>query len=304
MNGFFNVLKPPGMTSSQVVGTVRRLIGGEKAGHAGTLDPQAAGILPVMAGKAARLFDYLVDKRKAYVAEIAFGTATDTQDAQGRVTERGGNYPSPEDVLAVLPRFTGEILQTPPSFSAIKQDGKRLYDLARKGEMVRADPRPILVESITLGRETENRGMMLTILCGKGTYVRTLCHDIGQAVGCPAHMRFLLRAQSGAFTLDTAYTLEELQQAKDEERLCRCLLSMDMPLSHLQRADVPVELENICRNGGAMRLSAFPNLRQVGENVPLRVYLQDAFMGIAHLKGSAIVFRAMVGAGSNDVRYT
>lgn len=303
MNGFFNVLKPPGMTSSQVVGAVRRLINGEKAGHAGTLDPQAAGILPVMAGKAARLFDYLVDKRKAYVAEIAFGAATDTQDAQGHVIEQGENYPSPEDVRAVLSRFTGEILQAPPSYSAIKQDGQRLYDLARKGVMVQADPRPILVEDIVLGRETENHGMMLAILCGKGTYVRTLCHDIGQAVGCPAHMRFLLRTQSGAFTIDTAYTLEELHKARDEGRLDACLLPMDMPLSHLRRADVPLELENVCRNGGAMRLSAFPDLWQMAENVPLRVYLHDAFMGIAHIKGPAIVFRAMVGGGLSDTQY-
>jgi tRNA pseudouridine55 synthase len=301
MNGFFNVLKPPGMTSSQVVGAVRRLINGEKAGHAGTLDPQAAGILPVMAGKAARLFDYLVDKRKTYVAEIAFGAATDTQDAQGRITEQGENYPSLEDVRAVLPGFTGEIMQAPPSFSAIKRDGKRLYDLARRGEMVAAEPRPILVEEISLGREMLCHGMMLTIRCGKGTYVRTLCHDIGRAVGCPAHMRFLLRTQSGVFNLDTAYTLEELQTAKEKCRLNECLLPMDMPLEHLQRIDVPGLLANICRNGGAMRLDAFADMGQMAENAPLRVYLNNAFMGIACRQGSSIVFRAMVGGGINDM---
>ncbi len=295
MNGFFNVLKPPGMTSSQVVGAVRRLINGEKAGHAGTLDPQAAGILPVMAGKATRLFDYLVDKRKSYVAEIAFGTATDTQDAQGRVTEQGENFPSIDDVRSVLPCFTGEIWQTPPSFSAIKRDGQRLYDLARKGIMVQGDPRPILVEEIIPGRETQNHGMMLFIRCGKGTYVRTLCHDMGKALGCPAHMRFLLRTQSGAFTLDTAFTLEELQRKKDEGCLADCLLSMDMPLMHLPRADVPKELAGVCSNGGKMRLSAFENLEGVAENVPLRVYLQGAFMGIAHRQSNSIAFRAMVG---------
>ena len=301
MNGFFNVLKPPGMTSSQVVGVVRRVLNGEKAGHAGTLDPQAAGILPVMAGKATRLFDYLVDKRKSYVAEIAFGTATDTQDAQGRIIEQGCNYPSLQDVKAVLPRFLGEIMQTPPSFSAIKQDGRRLYELARKGEMVTAEPRPILVEDITLGRETENHGMMLTIRCGKGTYVRTLCRDIGVAAGCPAHMRFLLRTQSGSFSLDTAHTLEELQKAKEEGRLSECLIPMDMPLEHLSRVDVPGALMNICRNGGAMRCSAFDHMGQATENEPLRVYLNNTFMGIACRQGSSIVFRAMVGGGINDM---
>lgn len=301
MNGFFNVLKPPGMTSSQVVGAVRRLINGEKAGHAGTLDPQAAGILPVMAGRAARLFDYLVDKRKTYVAEIAFGTATDTQDAQGRVIEQGENYPSLQDVQAVLPMFLGEIMQVPPCYSAIKQDGRRLYDLARKGEMVTAEPRPILVEDISLGRETLSHGMMLTIRCGKGTYVRTLCNDIGRAVGCPAHMRFLLRTQSGAFSLDTAFTLEELQKAKDEDRLSECLLPMDMPLEHLQRVDVPGMLTNICRNGGPMQMSAFANMDQTAENVPLRIYLNGVFMGIASRQASSIKFRTMVGGGINDM---
>ena len=303
MNGFFNVLKPPGMTSSQVVGAVRRLMNGEKAGHAGTLDPQAAGILPVMAGKAARLFDYLVDKRKAYVAEIAFGIATDTQDAQGRIIEQSGNYPSAEDVRAVLKRFVGEILQAPPSYSAIKLDGRRLYDLARKGEMVEAPPRPILVEDISLGRETNNHGMMLTIRCGKGTYVRTLCHDIGQALGCPAHMRFLLRTQSGAFTLDTAYTLEELQRAKEEGRLADCLLPMDMPLSHLPRADVPKELAKVCLSGGPMPLFAFPNLEDAAENAPLRLYLDGAFIGIACRRGSNATFRVMVGGSLHDMQF-
>ncbi len=295
MNGFLNVLKPPGMTSSQVVGFVRRLMDGEKAGHAGTLDPQAAGILPVMAGKAARLFDYLVDKQKAYVAEIAFGTATDTQDAQGKVTERGENYPTAAQVQAVLQKFIGQILQAPPSYSAIKQNGQRLYDLARKGEMVEAPPRAIQVDDIRLGEETDNHGMMLHIRCGKGTYVRTLCHDIGQALSCPAHMRFLLRSQSGVFTLDNAYTLEELQSAREEGRLSECLLPMDLPLSHLPRGDVPRGLAGICKNGGQMPLSAFPALMNAAENVPLRLYLFDAFMGIAQRRGDTVAFRAMVG---------
>ena len=295
MNGFFNVLKPPGMTSSQVVGAVRRLIDGEKAGHAGTLDPQAAGILPVMTGKAARLFDYLVDKQKAYIAEIAFGTATDTQDAQGKVIESGDQYPTMEDVLAVLPRFTGTIMQTPPNYSAIKQDGRKLYELARKGERVTVAPRPIMVDSITLTGQTDNHGMMLHIRCGKGTYVRTLCHDIGQAVGCPAHMRFLLRTLSGVFDIHTACTLEELQQAHAAGRLMDCMLPMDVPLQHLPRGDVPVKLAVLCKNGGPIHVSAIPELADINEQTPIRLYLSHAFMGIAQRRGNIISFRTMVG---------
>ena len=131
MNGFINILKPPGMTSAAVVATLRRLTGGEKAGHAGTLDPEAAGVLPVMVGRAARLFDYLVDKEKEYVAEVAFGAATDTQDATGRIVAQGTSYPTRAQVEAALPSLTGDIRQRPSMFSAIKRDGKPLYALAR-----------------------------------------------------------------------------------------------------------------------------------------------------------------------------
>ena len=295
MNGFFNVLKPPGMTSSQVVGFVRRLIDGEKAGHAGTLDPQAAGILPVMAGKAARLFDYLVDKQKAYVAEIAFGAATDTQDAQGKVTEWGDQYPTAAQVQAILPKFMGQVMQAPPSYSAIKQNGQRLYDLARKGELVQTQPRLIQVDDISLGVETENHGMMLHIRCGKGTYVRTICHDIGQALSCPSHMRYLLRTKSGVFTLENAYTLEELQAAKEAGHLQECLLPMDLPLKHLPIGNVPPSLAVVCRNGGQMPISVFPDLLDIAESTPVRLYLNDVFMGIAQRRESTIAFRAMVG---------
>lgn len=295
MNGFFNLLKPPGMTSSQAVGAVRRLMNGEKAGHAGTLDPQAAGVLPIMAGRAARLFDYLVDKQKGYAAEITFGAATDTQDAQGRVVRIGENYPSPEAVRAALPAFLGEILQTPPAYSALKQDGQRLYDLARRGQEVAVPPRPVRIDAIDLRGETENHGMMLHILCGRGTYIRTLCQDIGEAVGCPAHMRFLLRTQSGAFTLDTARTLEELAQAARDGCLKECMLPMDMPLSHLPRGDVPQKWAAACRNGAKMSLSAFPGLGGLSEGAPLRLYLSGAFMGVASRRGDQIAFEAMLG---------
>jgi tRNA pseudouridine55 synthase len=229
------------------------------------------------------------------VAEIAFGAASDTQDAQGRVTQSSDCYPSIDAVRAVLPRFTGSILQTPPSYSAIKQDGQRLYNLARKGEMVLAQPRLILVEELSVTCETENHGMMILVRCGKGTYVRTLCHDIGQAVSCPAHMRFLLRTQSGAFTLDEALTLEELKTAKDEARLQDCLLPMDMPLEHLKRLDVPLHLETLCRNGGKMPLLEFDDPAGLAEDVPLRLYLNRVFMGIGVRRGPFIAFKAMVG---------
>lgn len=209
MNGFLNILKPPGMTSAAVVGYVRRMTGEKRVGHAGTLDPEAAGVLPIMIGRAARLFDYLVDKEKTYVAECAFGAATDTQDATGKIIATGENYPDFSAVQEAAKQLVGDIEQRPSIFSAIKQEGKPLYERARDGENVEAPVRIVHVESIELHEETPDHGVRMTIRCGRGTYIRSICDDLGKLTGCPAHMRFLLRAQSGVFTLDSAMTMEE-----------------------------------------------------------------------------------------------
>ena len=260
LNGFLNILKPPGMTSARVVGIARRLAGGAKVGHAGTLDPEAAGVLPLMLGKAARLFDYMQDKQKAYITEVAFGCSTDTQDAQGAVLERGTSYPDTEALSALLPRFIGEIWQRPPMYSALKQNGQRLYDLARQGKSVEIPARPATVYNLRLVRETPRHGALLHVSCAKGFYVRTLCHDLGQAAGCPAHMRFLLRTQSGPFTLDTAVTLEELAQAASDGALPGLLLPMEVVLERFARADVPERFQTPFFNGVPLPFAAFPAL--------------------------------------------
>ncbi|MBQ7455558.1 MAG: tRNA pseudouridine(55) synthase TruB [Clostridia bacterium] len=278
MDGFLNVLKPPGMSSGAVVAMCKRLTGA-RVGHAGTLDPEAAGVLPVMVGKATRLFDLLVDKRKVYLAEIAFGTATDTQDAQGRIVERGESYPTAEAVQAVLPRFTGEIMQVPPAYSALKMGGETLYKLALKGKTPEIPARPIFVEHIDFLNETPRHGMLLRVSCGRGTYIRTLCHDIGAAVGCPAHMRFLLREQTGDFTLETAQTIEELKAAAGSGTLERLLLPLDMPLSRYARFDVPERLQKLCLNGVRLRADESPQNAPAGAYVLL--YAQGRFIGVS-----------------------
>lgn len=294
MNGFLSVLKPPGMTSAGVVGHVRWLLGGEKVGHAGTLDPEAAGALPLMIGRAARLFDYLVDKEKAYVAEVAFGASTDTQDAQGKVLERGDKLPDRETILAALPRLEGTITQIPSAFSAIKQNGRPLYDMARKGETVDVPSRLVEVKSITLGEQTSPEGWMLHIRCGRGTYVRTLCHDLGLLVGCPAHMRFLLRSQSGFFTLENAVTLEQLKAAREAGTLAELLLPMDAPLQHLPRVIVPEWLKKPCQNGGKLPLHAFKKqLADVSPEKPIRIYQDGHFYGIGEIREDKLAFKAM-----------
>ena len=259
--GFLNVLKPPGMTSAQVVGFVRRLMCGGKVGHAGTLDPEAAGVLPLMAGKAARLFDYLQDKEKAYVAEVAFGCATDTQDAQGIPLERSGNCPTEQAIRDALPGFAGTIWQRPPMFSAIKQDGKRLYALAREGKQAEVPKRQVTVHGLSLLGTTERYGALLSVQCSKGFYVRTLCHDLGQALGCPAHMRFLLRTRSGVFTLETAKTLESLEAAARQGKLEDMLLPPEVALGHLHHVQVPQRFYAAFSHGGRLPWREFPSLQ-------------------------------------------
>ncbi|NLA53933.1 MAG: tRNA pseudouridine(55) synthase TruB, partial [Clostridiales bacterium] len=217
MNGIINLLKPPCLSSAQAVSFIKRLTK-EKIGHAGTLDPEACGVLPLMIGKATRLFDYIVEKQKVYVAELAFGVSTDTQDATGKVIAQSEQYPSKESLLEALELFTGNIFQCPPSFSAIKQGGKPLYKLAREGQMVQTKPRPIEVQKIELLDETSGHGFLLRVYCGKGTYIRTLCHDLGTQLGCPAHMRMLIRAQTGAFHINQAITMEEFEWAIEQKK--------------------------------------------------------------------------------------
>lgn len=289
MNGFLNLLKPPGMTSSNAVVFARRTLSGEKVGHAGTLDPEAAGVLPIMIGKATRLFDVLVEKQKAYIAEIAFGIATDTQDAQGSVISRTDDRPTEAALRAVLPRFEGDILQVPPAYSALKVNGQTAYAMARKGEAPALAARPARVDAIMLLEMTDG-GALLRVTCGKGVYVRTLCHDIGAALGCGAHLRFLLRTLSGSFAIEQSITLEEWQEAPDRQAL---LTPMDAPLVHLPMARVAATAAMACRNGAALtRLEEIDPVAMEGG--PVRVYCGDAFAGIAKWHENALRFQAML----------
>ncbi len=294
MNGFLNILKPPGMTSAAVVAVVRRLTGEKRVGHAGTLDPEAAGVLPVMIGRAARLFDYLVDKEKAYVAEVAFGFATDTQDATGTVIESGDNYPDRSAIRAAADRLTGDIMQRPSMYSAIKQDGTPMYERARRGETVEVPLRQVHVESITLHEETPNHGLLMTVRCGRGTYIRSICDDLGKMTGCPAHMRFLLRSQSGVFTLDTAQTVEEITQYSREGTLAAHLLPLDWPIRHMGRVDVPVCFEKQVKNGVRLPVKRIPSAKDVAEGQAVRVYLRDQFWGMAAKEGDMLVWKCQL----------
>ena len=293
MNGFFNIMKPPGMTSAAVVAVMRRLTGEKRVGHAGTLDPEAAGVLPVMTGKAARLFEYMVDKEKEYEAVCAFGSSTDSQDATGTVLETGDAYPDPDTVRAKAQELVGEIVQRPSMYSAIKVGGKPLYVRARKGETVEVPERTVTIYSIEITGEEPEHGVRMKVRCGKGTYIRTLCDDLGKKCGCPAHMRSLVRTQSGAFGIDTAITLDEARELAAAGELAGKMIPPDAPLGHITRADVPEKHRKAVANGAKIPLNGWD-----GEYLPedgiVRVYMDGAFWGIAQRQGNMLVWKAQI----------
>lgn len=293
MNGFINIHKPAGLSSAAVVGVMKRLTGEKRIGHAGTLDPEAAGVLPIMLGRATRLFDYLVDKEKEYEAVCAFGTATDTQDATGEVTARGEDYPDPARILQEIPKLTGDIRQKPSMFSAIKVGGRHLYDLARRGESAEVPERTVHVERIEILGEEPEHAVRLRIACGRGTYIRSICDDLGKLCGCPAHMRSLIRTRSGFFTLDGALTLEEARELAEEGKLGQRLIPMDAPIQHLRRMDAPSGLARMVAAGAKLPLNRMSG-EEPEENGVTRIYLENAFWGMAERRGDQLVWRAQI----------
>ena len=293
MNGFFNILKPSGMSSAAVVAVMRRLTGEKHVGHAGTLDPEAAGVLPVMTGKAARLFDYLVDKEKEYEAVCAFGSRTDTQDATGTVLETGDCFPEIETVREKAAELVGDIVQRPSMYSAIKVGGKPLYARARKGETAEVPERTVHIYAIEVISEEPDHGVRIRVKCGKGTYIRTLCEDLGKKCGCPAHMRSLVRTRSGVFTLDTAIPLDEARELAARGELTSRMMAPDAPIGHIPRIDIRPRYRKPVEAGAKLPLEAIEN--EVPEDgTVVRVYLENEFWGMAERKGDLIAWRAVI----------
>ena len=300
MNGFLNLNKPAGRTSSDVVVFVRkRLPKGTAVGHGGTLDPEASGVLPVCVGTATRLFDYIIDKQKTYVARLKLGIETDTQDATGRVVSESPVAAGEDDIRGVLPRFTGEILQVPPMYSALKRDGKRLYQLARRGESVALEPRACRVDAVEYLGDEGDDVHLLRICCGKGVYIRTVCHDIGRALGCGGHMLSLQRVAAGIFDIESALTLQQVDALAAEGRLAEALIPLDAPLGHLPAVRVGERCRHAVLNGNPLRAQWLNAPAPQVEAV--RVYLNDTFAGIgAPQTNGEIRFRAMLYRPGDD----
>jgi tRNA pseudouridine55 synthase len=213
VHGWLVLDKPVNMTSTQAVGAVRRAFNAQKAGHSGTLDPLATGILPIALGEATKTVSFAVEGEKAYRFTVRWGVETETDDTEGAIIKTSDKLPERSEIEALLPRFLGEIMQVPPAYSAIKIDGARAYDLAREGEAVVLDARPVFIGHLVLADMPDVRTSVFEARCGKGTYVRALARDMGRLLGCYGHVTALRRTQVGPFNESHAVTMERLLEA-------------------------------------------------------------------------------------------
>lgn len=250
--GIINLNKPAGKTSHDMVSFVRRTLGLKRVGHAGTLDPDATGVLPVLVGKATSLSDMLTEKVKTYVATVRIGIETDTYDISGQVTKRSDKRPQETEICEAAKGFLGEISQVPPMYSAIKVGGKKLYELARKGETIQVEPRRVTIYEIHCFNFTGDTFCM-EVTCSKGTYIRSLCHDLGRALGTCACMEALVRTKSGPFLLEESCTPEEFEKAVSQGDVERFLLPPETVLSAYPSVQLAEEVVPKIKNGLRMR---------------------------------------------------
>lgn len=251
MNGIVIIDKPAGWTSQDVTARLRRVFGTRRIGHGGTLDPMATGVLPVFVGRATRGVEFFEHAEKTYETELLLGVATDTEDTTGTVLFRREVSVTQEQLDGTLERFRGEIMQIPPMYSALKVNGQKLCDLARKGRQVERQPRPVTIHELTL-LSREGDTLHLRVRCSKGTYIRTLCADIGEALGCGGCMQALRRTQAGEYTIAEAVPLQQLLEAAEPETYLR---DVDTMFRGYPGVKLTVNQEKRCRNGNAFSVS-------------------------------------------------
>lgn len=257
MNGIILVDKPQGWTSHDVVGKLRGILHERRIGHSGTLDPMATGLLVVFVGRATRAVEFAEAHSKEYIAGLRLGVATDTQDITGNVLHETSQNVTENELKSVINDFLGDIQQIPPMYSAIKIGGKKLYELARKGESVERKPRNVNISKLELvGREAED--FILDVSCSKGTYIRTLCNDIGEKLGCGGCMSSLRRVKAGRFRIIDAHTLEEIAEAPE-----KYMLPVDTLFSEYEGITANTETEKKLRNGNTVKCSADDGIYRV-----------------------------------------
>ena len=249
VSGWLVVDKPAGMTSTSVVNKVRWALGAAKAGHAGTLDPEATGVLAVALGEATKTVPYITDALKCYEFSVRLGQATNTDDAEGEVIAQSDGRPSDDEIKAALGEFIGDVMQVPPKFSAVKIDGQRAYKLARDGEDVEIAARPLFVESLVMLDRTDDDHVLLEMVCGKGGYVRSIARDLGAALGCHGHVEWLRREWSGPFEASDGISMDDVDRMAKTPELDEHIVALEIGLEDLPQVTTTVEGATKLRNG-------------------------------------------------------
>ncbi|MBQ3599697.1 MAG: tRNA pseudouridine(55) synthase TruB [Lachnospiraceae bacterium] len=281
MNGIINVYKEKGFTSHDVVAKLRGILHQKKIGHTGTLDPDAVGVLPVCLGNATKLCDMLTDKDKTYEAVLKLGIVTDTQDMTGKVLEEKEVINTKEEIEEVIMSFVGDYEQIPPMYSALKVNGKKLYELAREGKTIERKARGVKIHEIKILKlELENQEACIQVKCSKGTYIRTLCHDIGQKLGCGGCMKSLIRTKVSDFTIDKSLTLDQIQAARDKDELGNYIINVDEMFTGNPKIIMKADSDRFVYNGNSFMKKNIEKQEQgIGEWI--KVYdSKNIFVGI------------------------
>ena len=282
MDGIINIYKEKGFTSHDVVAVVRKIIGQKKVGHTGTLDPEALGVLPVCVGKGTKLADYIMAERKTYVTEITLGVTTTTEDHTGDIVEEKDFVFDEKKIKKAVESFIGEYMQVPPMYSAIKVNGKKLYDLAREGKNIERSARKVTIYNIDINEFLPPNKVKITVDCSKGTYIRTLCSDIGKELGCGAHMSYLLRSASGFFKIDSAITLEQLKDIVSTDKINEVLIPIDKALENYKKIRISEKSDKYLKNGCKIYSLYFDSISEkIFENDYILAYdYNNIFVGI------------------------
>lgn len=289
-DGIINVYKEKGFTSHDVVAKMRGILKQKKIGHTGTLDPDAEGVLPVCLGKATKLCDMLTDKTKTYEAVLLLGMETDTQDTTGTVLNTYPVEAGEEEVKAAVMSFLGHYDQVPPMYSALKVDGKKLYELARAGKEVERKARPVEILDIRIERMELPR-VTITVSCSKGTYIRTLCYDIGRKLGCGGCMESLLRTRVSDFVLEDSLTLSQIEQLRDDGSLGEHILAVDKVFSSYPQLVMKEEFDKLVHNGNPFMREQAEGEYQISDG-PVRVYDSSMeFIGVYEPNGEGSLLK-------------
>lgn len=275
ISGVINIYKEKGFTSHDVVNIVRKKLGRIKTGHTGTLDPDAMGVLPICVGKATKLSEYIASSIKEYKAIVTLGKTTTTQDSSGDIIEEKIVNCSQDDIINVVNSFKGEIMQTPPMYSAIKIGGKKLYELAREGKEIERKQRKITIHNIEVTKFIDKENFEITVLCSKGTYIRALCNDIGEKLGCGAHMSYLLRTRTGNFYINNAIKLDDIDKILEENRLNDILMPMDSVLVDYKKFNVYNKAGKFLYNGNKISFNYVKNKEDLKQDEKIIIYDED-----------------------------